>query len=329
MSNNYNALDDKLIDRIGQELARIGLMVTISEIEATILKCYDEIREAHSLAPNNVTVDAYIKDDKYYGIMTCVVCANIIARARLQSAKDGYEATAVLAILQKYLDNLSVIAGTERQQAPLIFSDIIQKLEIDLVIDGNSAGGWTAKVPREKGGSSEGVTNEDNISAQPKINPHNTSSFHTGPSLPGIIDILPKEVRDKIQPHHKVFIEAFMTAPKRITEEEQQSQKRFEPRVCSNCNHAICGECQGCGNCDELECGPDITVTVNYHGMCFGFRIDPGVVGVERASYTEDELKECRGALKHAILRAGRILSKKSNEMFAAFNKRYLEDEED
>ena len=320
MSNNYNALDDKLIDRIGQELARIGLMVPISEIEATILKCYDEIREAHSLAPNNVTVDAYIKDDKYYGIMTCVVCANIIARARLQSAKDGYEATAVLAILQKYLDNLSVIAGTERQQAPLIFSDIIQKLEIDLVIDGNSAGGWTAKVPREKGGSSEGVTNEDNISAQPKINPHNTSSFHTGPSLPGVINILP---------HHKVFIEAFMTAPKRITEEEQQSQKRFEPRVCSNCNHAICGECQGCGNCDELECGPDITVTVNYHGMCFGFRIDPGVVGVERASYTEDELKECRGALKHAILRAGRILSKKSNEMFAAFNKRYLEDEED
>lgn len=321
MSNNYNALDDKLIDRIGQELARIGLMVPISEIEATILKCYDEIREAHSLAPNNVTVDAYIKDDKYYGIMTCVVCANIIARARLQSAKDGYEATAVLAILQKYLDNLSVIAGTERQQAPLIFSDIIQKLEIDLVIDGNSAGGWTAKVPREKGGSSEGVTNEDSISAQPKINPHNTSSFHTGPSLPGIINILP---------HHKVFIEAFMTAPKRMTEEEeQQSQKRFEPRVCSNCNHAICGECQGCGNCDELECGPDITVTVNYHGMCFGFRIDPGVVGVERASYTEDELKECRGALKHAILRAGRILSKKSNEMFAAFNKRYLEDEED
>lgn len=156
MSNNYNALDDKLIDRIGQELARIGLMVPISEIEATILKCYDDIREAHSLAPNNVTVDAYIKDDKYYGIMTCVVCANIIARARLQSAKDGYEATAVLAILQKYLDNLSVIAGTERQQAPLIFSDIIQKLEIDLVIDGNSAGGWTAKVPREKGGSSEG-----------------------------------------------------------------------------------------------------------------------------------------------------------------------------
>lgn len=320
MSNNYNALDDKLIDRIGQELARIGLMVPISEIEATILKCYDEIREAHSLAPNNVTVDAYIKDDKYYGIMTCVVCANIIARARLQSVKDGYEATAVLAILQKYLDNLSVIAGTERQQAPLIFSDIIQKLEIDLVIDGNSAGGWTAKVPREKGGSSEGVTNEDNISAQPKINPHNTSSFPTGPSLPGVINILP---------HHKVFIEAFMTAPKRITEEEQQSQKRFEPRVCSNCNHAVCGECQGCGNCDELECGPDITVTVNYHGMCFGFRIDPGVVGVERASYTEDELKECRGALKHAILRAGRILSKKSNEMFAAFNKRYLEDEED
>ena len=320
MSNNYNALDDKLIDRIGQELARIGLMVPISEIEATILKCYDDIREAHSLAPNNVTVDAYIKDDKYYGIMTCVVCANIIARARLQSAKDGYEATAVLAILQKYLDNLSVIAGTERQQAPLIFSDIIQKLEIDLVIDGNSAGGWTAKVTREKGGSSEGVTDENNIPAQPKINPHNASSFHTGPLLPGIINI---------QPHHKVFIEAFMTAPKRLTEEEQQSQKRFEPRVCSNCNHAICGECQGCGNCDELECGPDITVTVNYHGMCFGFRIDPGVVGVERASYTEDELKECRGALKHAILRAGRILSKKSNEMFAAFNKRYLEDEED
>ena len=63
--------------------------------------------------------------------------------------------------------------------------------------------------------------------------------------------------------------------------------------------------------------------------MCFGFRIDPGVVGINRSSYTEDELKECRGAFKHAILRAGRVLSKKSNEMFAAFNKHYLENEED
>ena len=88
-------IDDKLVSKIGQELARIGLFVPISEIEQVGIKCYDEIREAHSLVPSNVTVDAYIKDDKYYGIMTCVICANLIARTRLENVQDGYETTSV------------------------------------------------------------------------------------------------------------------------------------------------------------------------------------------------------------------------------------------
>lgn len=345
-------IDDKLISKVGQELVRIGLFVPISEIEQVGIKCYDEIREAHSLVPSNVTVDAYTKDDKYYGIMTCVICANLIARTRLENVQDGYEATSVLALLQKYLDRLAEVAGTERQEAPLVFSDIISHLKIDLVIDGAPSGEWTARVPRKKGGSLAGATDENNIPAQPKINPQSETPSQTAGTplqkmkplyLPNVqafkVNLLtgqivpietPKFVSDAIQniftvPQHEH--EQMHTNP--IRTEDQSSQKRFEPRVCSNCTHALCGDCKGCGNCDEIECSPDVTVTINYHGMCFGFRIDPSVVGINRASYTEDELKECRGALKHAILRASRILSKKSDEMFSAFNKQYLEGEGD
>ena len=338
-------IDDKLISKVGQEFARIGLFVPVSEIEQVGIKCYDEIRDAHSLVPTNVTVDAYIKDDRYYGIMTCVICANIIARTRLANVQDGYEATSTLALLQKYLDRLAEVAGTERQEAPLVFSDIISQLKIDLVIDGGSSGGWVARVPREKGGSLAGVTDENNIPAQPKINPQSETPSQTagavGADTPSIqafkVNPLTGQAIPIDAPQHLLDAIQYMFAVPQHEHEQMHtnpmegpsSQKRFEPRVCSNCTHTICGDCKGCDNCDETECGPDVTVTVNYHGMCFGFRIDPGVVGINRASYTKDELKECRGALKHAILRAGRILSKKSNEMFAAFNKQYLEDEGD
>ena len=335
-------IDDKLISKVGQELARIGLFVPVSEIEQVGIKCYDEIRDAHSSVPSNATVDACIKDDRYYGIMTCVICANLIARTRLENVQDGYEATSVLALLQKYLDRLAEVAGTERQEAPLVFSDIISHLKIDLVIDGAPSGGWTARVPREKGGSLAGVTDEDNIPAQYEVNPQSETpsqttgtpsvqAFKVNPLTGHIVPIeTPKSVLDAIQNIFAVPQQAHeQMHTNSIRTEDKSSQKRFEPRVCSNCTYTLCGDCKGCGNCNEIECGPDVTVTVNYHGMCFGFRIDPGVVGINRASYTEDELNECRGALKHAILRAGRILSKKSNEIFTVFNKQYLEDEED
>ena len=338
-------IDDKLVSKVGQELARIGLFVPISEIEQVGIKCYDEIRDAHSLVPTNVTVDTHDKDDKYYGIMTCVICANLIARTRLENVQDGYEATSVLTLLQKYLDKLAAVAGTERQEAPLVFSDIISRLKIDLVIDGASSGGWIARVPREKGGSPVGSTDENNIPTQTQNNPQSETSskpagttdadttmvqaFKVNPLTGQAIPVeTPKFVLDAI---HNIFSASQRTQAQtnHIHVEDNSSQKRFEPRVCSNCTHAICGDCEGCGNCNEIECGSDVTVTVNYLGMCFGFRIDPGVVGINRSSYTEDELNECRGAFKHAILRAGRVLSKKSNEMFAAFNKHYLENEED
>lgn len=338
-------IDDKLVSKVGQELARIGLFVPISEIEQVGIKCYDGIRDAHSLVPTNVTVDTHDKDDKYYGIMTCVICANLIARTRLENVQDGYEATSVLALLQKYLDKLATVAGTERQEAPLVFSDIISRLKIDLVIDGASSGGWIARVPREKGGSPVGSTDENNIPTQTQNNPQSETSskpagttdadttivqaFKVNPLTGQAIPVeTPKFVLDAI---HNIFSASqhAQAQTNHIHVEDNSSQKRFEPRVCSNCTHAICGDCEGCGNCNEIECGPDVTVTVSYLGMCFGFRIDPGVVGINRSSYTEDELKECRGAFKHAILRAGRVLSKKSNEMFAAFNKHYLENEED
>ena len=295
-------IDDRLVSKVGQELARIGLFVPISEIEQVGIKCYDEIRDAHSLVPSNVTVDAYIKDDKYYGIMTCVICANLIARTRLENVQDGYEATSILALLQKYLDKLAAVAGTERQEAPLVFSDIISRLKIDLVIDGASSGGWIARVPREKGGSPVGSTDENNIPIQTQNNPQSETSskpagttdadttmvqsFKVNPLTGQAIPVeTPKFVLDAI---HNIFSasQRAQAQTNHIHVEDNSSQKRFEPRVCSNCTHAICGDCEGCGNCNEIECGSDVTVTVNYLGMCFGFRIDPGVIGINRSSYT-------------------------------------------
>lgn len=319
-------IDDKLITKVGQELARIGLFTPISEIEKTGIESYDNIRKAHSLAPTNVTVDTYIKDELYYEIMTCVICASIIANTRLKGSQDGYEATCALTTIQKYLDRLANVAGTERQEAPLVYSELIGTLKIDLEINGDASGGWTANIPHEKGGSPIGVTEVNTHSSDPKFNPNLTSSPSCG--APDSMEVMAYRVNpdgsyNKITPP-KYVLEAI-----RDIMNNEAATTPADDRICSNCDYTLCGKCDGCKNCNETECGADVTVTINYRGTCFGFRIDPGVVGIDRASYSEDELNSCRGTFNSAIINAGKLLAKHSNEMFAAFNKRYLEDLED
>lgn len=123
-----NVCDDKLVTMISSELAHVGLIVPISEIENSVIKVYDNIQKAYEADHTNKTVDCYIKDDRYYGTLKFATCAEILSRARLTKARNGYEAAATLAILQGYLDGLSETAGTVRTIAPAVFKDILDGL---------------------------------------------------------------------------------------------------------------------------------------------------------------------------------------------------------
>lgn len=123
-----NVVDDTLISLVSAELAHIGLIVPISEIETSAIKVYDNIQEAHRLDPNNKTVNSYVKDDRYYNVLKFATCAEIVSRVRLTKARNGYEAAATLAILQGYLDGLSETAGTVRTIASAVFKDILDGL---------------------------------------------------------------------------------------------------------------------------------------------------------------------------------------------------------
>lgn len=120
--------DDKLVTMISSELAHVGLIVPVSEIENSVIKVYDNIQKAYEADNTNKTVDCYIKDDRYYGTLKYAACAEILSKVRLTKARNGYEAASVLAILQGYLDSLSEAAGTVRTIAPEVFKDILEKL---------------------------------------------------------------------------------------------------------------------------------------------------------------------------------------------------------
>ena len=64
-----NVVDDTLISMVSAELAHIGLIVPISEIETSAIKVYDNIQEAHKIDPNNKTINSYVKDDRYYNVL--------------------------------------------------------------------------------------------------------------------------------------------------------------------------------------------------------------------------------------------------------------------
>lgn len=113
MKNN-NISDEKLISMVSRELAKLGLIVPMGELEASIVNSYDRIRDAHSLDTSTVTISSDKKDDVYYGTLFNVVCLDIISRYRLAQCTDGYMVTSYLSLLQKYLDNLALVANTER-----------------------------------------------------------------------------------------------------------------------------------------------------------------------------------------------------------------------
>lgn len=308
---NNEICDEKLVSMVSQELAKIGLIVPLSELESSAILSYERIREAHSLAPQTVTINSCIKDDKYYGILLNVVCADIISRYRLAHCSDGYEVTGWLSLLQKYLDNLAIVADTERQQAPVVFADILKTLSVDVVIRQAPDGGWLSQVPREKGGSHDGPVNQREYF--PKHHIEVTAiDLNTGKPLP-ITDPITADALHKIA--------------NALTDNHSMPKNpvhNLSEHICSTCDEAVCGECSGCQSCNEVECGPAITISVNYQGECFGFRIDPGVVGLERASYTEEEWNECVGALKYAITKAGKTLAKRSGEMMTVFQKAFI-----
>lgn len=314
MKNN-NISDDKLISMVSQELAKLGLIVPMGELEASIVNSYDRIRDAHSLDTSTVTISSDKKDDVYYGTLFNVVCLDIISRYRLAQCTDGYMVTSYLSLLQKYLDNLALVANTERLQAPAVFEEILSKLPVNMTIQRGPDGGWITQVSREKGGKPI----RNSIPTQPKINPKQS----TGPT--------PK-TRVYSIPLHSIMIPTslfndYMTQVRGTDNTNNAAtprQQNVERHICSSCDMTLCGDCTGCQSCNETECGPDLVISVNYQGECFGFRIDPGVVGLERASYTEEEWNECIGALKHAILKAGKVLSKRSGEMMTVFQKAFI-----
>ena len=123
-----NVVDDTLISLVSAELAHIGLIVPISEIETSAIKVYDNIQEAHRIDPNNKTINSYVKDDRYYNVLKFATCTEIVSRVRLTKTRNGYEVSSILAILQGYLDGLAEAAGTIRTEAPEVFSDILSKL---------------------------------------------------------------------------------------------------------------------------------------------------------------------------------------------------------
>lgn len=125
--------DDKLIEIISMELSRQGIIPPLSEIEKSVVLGYTNIRKAHAENNSTVTINRNIKDARYYDILKNVVCADIISRARLANARNGYEVASNLALLQGYLDGLSEVAGTIHTEAPEVFSEILNKLPVKVI----------------------------------------------------------------------------------------------------------------------------------------------------------------------------------------------------
>lgn len=285
MKNN-SICDDILVEAIAKELVKIGLLVPISEIEQRAVRIYDDITKAHSLVDGIATIDCNNKDERYYAVLTNLLCADIIAETRLSKASDGYEATSILSLLQKYLDNLSKVAKTERRMSPIVFAEIISKLPIELTIAGDD-NGWYVKSVRVKEEKSHETT--------PMAKEPGRYSNYTGNP---------------------------------ITKERPKTDQQ-QPRICSTCSQCSSGNCDGCRVCNDTDCAAMVTISVSYLGECFGFPVDPGVIGLEIEAMDQRQFDASSGALKHSILRAARVLSKRSKEILNVFREAYCNSEKD
>ena len=124
-----NICDDKLINKISLELAHQGLVLPISEIEAKAIRIYDKMQS------NQLYSKFTTKTEEYYTLMTSLVCAEAIAAFRLTEAKNIYEVTSILALLQGYCDTFSEILQKPYIKASEAFMDILKRLQFKIDIE--------------------------------------------------------------------------------------------------------------------------------------------------------------------------------------------------
>lgn len=148
-----NICDDKLLDLVGKEMSHHGLFVSVSKIEALAIKIYDTVNSTHPKAKLN----SNNKDDYYYSILSTLICGDLLAEARLAKSRNAYEATAILTLLQSYLDNFTITAKLNRVRAPEVFMDILEKLPFEMTFT-KQGDGWSTTVQKVAQSPGQAVT---------------------------------------------------------------------------------------------------------------------------------------------------------------------------
>lgn len=203
--------DDKVLRLVGYELSRIGLFTAVSEIEQSAVLIYAKLRKAYVESnKQNFVLDSDIKDEKYYSFLSNAVIVDVFSRARLKRVRDSFELNSALNLLDKYLHQLSVIAGAIQFSARSIFNDMIIDLPIDMT--GVQING--APISNQLYGVAQGT-----------------------------------------------------------------------PTVESTCP---IGELHLCNNCVGDECYDTVNMTVEYGRTCFGFRVDPILLGLNQPLGSQD-----------------------------------------
>lgn len=123
----YNICDDKLLDIVGKELIRHGIIIPISEIETLAVTAYDYT--------NNLPIDKntiLFKKDDYYTSLKLLICMEALTELKLIKARNKYEAEAILMLLQGYLDEFASLHNLDKVNAYDVFIDAIKKLPFKL-----------------------------------------------------------------------------------------------------------------------------------------------------------------------------------------------------
>lgn len=126
-----NVCDDKLITLISLELAHQGLILPVSEIETKAISLFDKMQK--NTMYRRFTSAA--KTNDYYLLMKSLVCAEAIATFRLTEAKNIYEVTSILALLQGYCDTFSELLQMPHIKASELFMDILKRLQFKVDIE--------------------------------------------------------------------------------------------------------------------------------------------------------------------------------------------------
>lgn len=126
-----NVCDDVLISLVGQDLAKVGIILPVSEVETLAVQRYDDFVKANKDYGISSRFNSDNKDARYYSIMKCLICARVIATRRLAKTKDQYEISAFLILLQGYLDTIAKAMNMNKIDAQEAFADFIDNGSID------------------------------------------------------------------------------------------------------------------------------------------------------------------------------------------------------